>query len=49
MRSGKVRAKKVGQRTLITVEEARRYIDSLPDREPNEATPEAEHDTPTAA
>jgi hypothetical protein len=46
MRSGKVRAKKVGQRTLITVEEAQRYIDSFPDREPNE---EAEHDTPTAA
>ena len=29
---GRVRAKKVGKRDLITPEEARRYIDSFPDR-----------------
>lgn len=32
IRTGKLRAKKVGQRTLITVDEARRYIAGFPDR-----------------
>lgn len=32
MRSGKLRAKKLGKRTLIPAEEARRYIADLPDR-----------------
>ena len=48
IRKGKLRAKKDGKVTIITIEEGRRYVESLPDREPNEAA-EAEHDTPTAA
>jgi hypothetical protein len=33
MRNGKLAAKKDGKRTLITIDEGRRYIDSLPNRE----------------
>jgi len=33
MRAGLLRAKKVGDRNLITAEEARRYIDAFPDRD----------------
>ena len=33
MRTGKLAAKKDGKRTLITIEEGQRYIDSLPNRE----------------
>jgi hypothetical protein len=33
LKKGTLRAKKAGQRTLITPEEARRFIDNLPDRE----------------
>ena len=32
IRHGKLRAKKVGKRTLVTAEEVRRYIEALPDR-----------------
>jgi hypothetical protein len=31
IRHGKLRAKKVGKRTLVTAEEVRRYIEALPD------------------
>jgi hypothetical protein len=34
LKQGKLRAKKAGQRTLITPDEAKRFIDSLPDWEP---------------
>jgi hypothetical protein len=40
LRSGRLKAKKAGQRTLITPEEAQRFIDSLSDWEPN-AEPDA--------
>jgi hypothetical protein len=33
LKTGKLKGKKVGQRTLITPDEAKRYIDSFPDRE----------------
>ena len=33
MRTGALRAKKVGDRNLITCEEARRYIAAFPDRD----------------
>lgn len=31
IRAGRLKAKKAGRRTLITAEEERRYLDSLPD------------------
>lgn len=37
IKTGKLKAKKVGQRTIITAEEAKRYIDALPDRQPDTA------------
>jgi hypothetical protein len=35
LRTGKLKGKKAGQRTIITPEEAKKYIDSLPDWKPN--------------
>jgi hypothetical protein len=32
MRSGRLRAKKVGPRNIITPEDAKNYVDSFPDR-----------------
>jgi hypothetical protein len=43
---GRLRAKKVGKRDLITPEEARRYIESFPDRPARGRTPD---NTPDAA
>ncbi len=31
IRTGRLRARKAGRRTLITADDARRYLDSLPD------------------
>jgi len=42
----RLRAKKVGKRDLITPEEARRYIESFPDRPAHGGTPD---NTPDAA
>ena len=33
MRAGLLRAKKVGDKNLVTAEEARRYIDAFPNRD----------------
>jgi hypothetical protein len=33
MRAGLLRAKKVGDKNLVTADEARRYIDAFPDRD----------------
>jgi excisionase family DNA binding protein len=35
LKSGKLRAKKHGKRTIITESEARRWLDALPARSPN--------------
>jgi len=37
IKTGKLKAKKAGQRTIIPAEEAKRYIDALPDRVPDNA------------
>jgi len=37
IKTGKLKAKKAGKRTIITAEEAKRYIDALPDRLPDTA------------
>jgi hypothetical protein len=37
IKTGKLKAKKAGKRTIITVDEAKRYIDALPDRLPDTA------------
>jgi hypothetical protein len=36
IKAGRLRAKKAGPRTIITPEEAKRYIESFPDREPSD-------------
>jgi len=36
IRDGKLKAKKDGKVTLITFDECKRYVESLPDREPQE-------------
>jgi hypothetical protein len=39
--AGRLRAKKVGKRDIITPDEARRYIESFPDRPARSRTPDA--------